>query len=156
MKRSALALLVVLAACGATASLAAAPKPLPGWPGITIQQTGKAGGDAGRIAGRRWRSCGTTIYNTKSAYDYYGIVRSGRGRCAQAHTVFAGLARQVERRQNAGQDCFPGYCTADKASPTTVGRYRCRATNFGDVSIARFITCRRGDRYVGASVADDE
>lgn len=107
-----------------------------------------------RAGGRSWRACGTTVY--VGGDDLYGIAASGPVGCAAATDVFRALAEQVLQHERAGEDCFPGYCNPNARRPTTVARYRCRATDHGDVSVSLSIVCRRGDRVVSAGAADDE
>lgn len=122
---------------------------------VTVSHDGSRGARY-RSGGRSWQSCGTTVYEQEAGDDLYGIAVSGPVSCTAGTAVMIALARQVQRHVAAGEDCFPGYCTADHRRPTTVTGYHCSATDHGDVSISLSILCRHGNRYVSAGAADDE
>ena len=146
----------VAQAPAATATTSTGPvTPRASASGITVARESGAN-DRFRSGGRSWRGCGTTINNNNNGYDLYAVAVSGQVGCAAGTAVIRALSLQVQRREAAGEDCFPGYCHADGTRPTTVKGYRCSSTDHGDVSISLSIVCRQGDRYVSAGAADDE
>lgn len=160
--------LMVLAGCGddpsGTATTArTCPEPASGpdapqKPGsaVIISRHFSARTDCFRAGNRSFRGCGTIIDNEESGYDLRDVAVSGPVSCTTGNSVISSLSEQVQRGQASGEDCFPGYCTADDPRPTSVAGYRCTATDDPELDvISRSVVCRRGERYVSARAEDD-
>lgn len=130
-------------------------------PKILIEDTRDDGGIFGRdgtrfrMDGRTWRLCGVDVTVTEGA-GYRDVAVSGQRDCRAATNVIVALADRVAERSEAGEDCFPGYCTASKPAPTTVAGHRCTATQDPELdSIWLFVACMRGDGGVSVTAFDE-
>lgn len=129
-----------------------------GTPGseVTVARNAVARMDCFPAAARMFRGCGTIVDNGKSGYDLGDVAVSGPVTCTAAAGVIGALSEQVQRRQAAGEDCFPGYRTAYDPRPTTVVLLGIGAAPVDAWSVPADALGDKGDQHVDFPAWDSQ